>query len=609
MSTPSEKSSRAATSPSARHDDIEDTASSSVQGTGAPPIVTVQEVNARAPPTSPLPVVPPVHPNTVFAKRTSSIRSRSVSPRPRRVVSPSLSVAQLRARTADQKADTAMSSVGRIADQVLHARTTADDAIAEARSVREQVESRIADVAKRTEIVASSVVGELTGRVDEAVRRSQADTSRAVGSVVQQLEQEIGVAASSATATSEQVAKMAVADVRSEFQAQIALTRAESQRRDAEARQQMATIAEGLSTLTDQLNRFKPASAAEVAGGQEQLSGAVDERLTLQSQRIDAVVESTHEAQKTAQDNAEILNTLLIGMENLSESVKKLREEMNAWGEPEGQEILNDLLKEVPIASEQPQVSNPSPIVSKPIPSVSTPALTVSMPPLTFGASVDELQAWLTAVRTSGPSKNESQEMNQGIDYAGPGAKVVNPRNTTMPYPGLDGHPRRITPIPLSLPLPPRENASPKPISVPSSKPGWYWSELSGGWFKTEELLQREQLEEERKKAAQEEADNTAESKDQSVGTNMSTIGNTSIPPTERERIRDEVRAVMRQNFPGIQLGTGHNSEPGNSGATAAQVTIGEQTSVPTAIAGSEVSVASTSNARGNALEFSRLSR
>ena len=109
-------------------------------------------------------------------------------------------------------------------------------------------------------------------------------------------------------------------------------------------------------------------------------------------------------------------------------------------------------------------------------------------------------------------------------------------------------------------------------------------------------------MEEERKKAAQEEADNTAESKDQTVGTNMSTIGNTSIPPTERERIRDEVRAVMRQNFPGIQLGTVHNSEPGNSGATAAQVTTGEQTSVPTAIAGSEVSVASTSNARGEHL-------
>ena len=141
-----------------------------------------------------------------------------------------------------------MSSVGRIADQVLHARTTADDAIAEARSVREQVESCIADVTKRTEIVASSVVGELTGRVDEAVRRSQADTSRAVGNVVQQLEQEIGVAASSATATSEKVAKMAVADARSEFQAQIAFLRAESQCRDAEARQQMTTIAKGLST-------------------------------------------------------------------------------------------------------------------------------------------------------------------------------------------------------------------------------------------------------------------------------------------------------------------------------------------------------------------------
>ena len=62
----------------------------------------------------------------------------------------------------------------------------------------------------------------------------------------------------------------------------------------------MAEIVANLATLIDQLNRFKPARAVEVAGGQEQLSGAVDARLALQSQRIDSVVESAHEAQKTA---------------------------------------------------------------------------------------------------------------------------------------------------------------------------------------------------------------------------------------------------------------------------------------------------------------------
>ena len=122
----------------------------------------------------------------------------------------------------------------------------------------------------------------------------------------------------------------------------------------------MAEIATNLATLTEQLNRFKPASVSDVAGGQEQLSSVVDARINLQSQRIDSIGESVREAQKTAQDNAKVLNTILVGMENLGDSVKQLWEEMNAWGGPEDQEILDDLQKEVPLTSEQPQVSNQS---------------------------------------------------------------------------------------------------------------------------------------------------------------------------------------------------------------------------------------------------------
>ena len=62
---------------------------------------------------------------------------------------------------------------------------------------------------------------------------------------------------------------MAVADARRGFQAQIELTRAESQRRDAEAQGRMAEIAVNLATLTDQLNRLKSVSTADVASGQE----------------------------------------------------------------------------------------------------------------------------------------------------------------------------------------------------------------------------------------------------------------------------------------------------------------------------------------------------
>ena len=44
-----------------------------------------------------------------------------------------------------------------------------------------------------------------------------------------------------------------------------------------------------------------------------------------------------------------MLHDLLVGMENLGENVKQLREEVNAWGGPEEQEILDDLMKEVPM--------------------------------------------------------------------------------------------------------------------------------------------------------------------------------------------------------------------------------------------------------------------
>ena len=69
------------------------------------------------------------------------------------------------------------------------------------------------------------------------VEQSQAHTSHVVGDAIQQLEKEIEVAASSATATSAQAAKIAIVDVRHDFQAQLDQTHAESQRRDAEARQ------------------------------------------------------------------------------------------------------------------------------------------------------------------------------------------------------------------------------------------------------------------------------------------------------------------------------------------------------------------------------------
>ena len=94
----------------------------------------------------------------------------------------------------------------------------------------------------------------------------------------------------------------------------------------------MDEIAANLATLTDQLNRFKPASVEDVLGSQEQLSSAVDDRINLQSLRLDTVSESVQDARKTAQENTEMLHDLLVSMENLGENVKQLREEVNVWG-------------------------------------------------------------------------------------------------------------------------------------------------------------------------------------------------------------------------------------------------------------------------------------
>ena len=93
---------------------------------------------------------------------------------------------------------------------------------------------------------------------------------------------------------------------------------------------------------------------------------------------MDSVSENVNESQKAAQETAELLHNLLVGMENLGENVKQLRKEVNAWGGPEEQEISGDLMKEVPMVpstSEQPQAISQSPTVTLQIPPVIKPIL------------------------------------------------------------------------------------------------------------------------------------------------------------------------------------------------------------------------------------------
>ena len=515
-------------------------------------------------------------------------------------------MAQRRAQIAEAKAESAFSGVGVVADQTRHAQSVAEPAIAEARFVRDEVSSRIAEVAKRSDVSVSNVADVLTGKVQQVAAQFEAQTSHAVGQVARQLEQEVKAVATSMAATVEHSTRAMVEDVCREFKAQFDQTHADSQRKEEETKRQVDQIAEGLKTLTEQLNLFKPASVVQVQGSQKEISAAVEARLNLQSSRIDAVDESVQRTEKTAVENAEILHNLLVGMENLSDNVKQLKKEMKEYGDLEAQEELDVLLQEadetIPVAKDQVPLSIPPPVVSESCLPTSAPILSPRPSSSNVGGEdLIKMQEKLDALRFSQPETTRPT-IKKFFNFD-------TPASMTLPYLGLDGHPRRITPIPVSLPLPPQEKPSPQPVSGPLSKFGWYWSELSEGWHKTAELVEAEKRTS-LQKSADEELESAIQQGSQLSGTSRSTIGNTFIPPEERARIREEVQAVIHQTFLGIRMSTVHNSEPGKSDVQTVNTTNPGQNSVPIAIAGSEVSVASTRSNVGtgkNQNSFSRM--
>ena len=354
------------------------------------------------------------------------------------------------------------------------------------------------------------------------------------------MEKEIEVAALGATATSESIMRMAVAEARSEFQAQLDHTRAESQCRDADTKQKMDEIAVNLATLTDQLNRFKPASVAEVSGSQNQLLQDVDVRLQTQAQRIDTVTDSVQKIERDSADNTKLLHDLLISMENLGESLKQIKSEVKAWEENENpmetdedalyrdmqKSILEEVSQSFPYVGAAENTSASTPI-SMP---VQLPAQILSEPSTSdLPESADErMREQLDNLRAP---VNKGEITSKGFNSS---FRFSTPASATLPYPGLDGHPRRITPIPVSVPLPPIEKPLIQPVSEPLSKFGWYWSELAQGWYKTTELVEAEKRAGIHEGAGGEE--DTAPNS-QISGINRSTIGNTTISTAEASKI------------------------------------------------------------------------
>ena len=111
----------------------------------------------------------------------------------------------------------------------------------------------------------------------------------------------------------------------------------------------------------------------------------------------------------------------------------------------------------------------------------------------------------------------------------------------------------------------------------------------------------------------------SSEATSQFSGATRPTIGETTISSSEAAKIRDEVRSELRKMFPGIaqfeddsvSLNRGAESNPtGTSAVTATMMDKQSRNTRPQAIAGSEVSMASTQPTNGveeNHNSFSRL--
>ena len=238
-------------------------------------------------------------PNAAFSRRMADTRARSASPGPRR--SPSLlgmSVVQGRTRLAEQTTVMAISSVGRVEAEACCVCKIVEATTAEARSVRDEVESRVASLAALADASASHAKEVTEGRSREVAAYSDAQTSRIAVEVTQRLESEIVADATSTAATADITTRTTVEGVRRDIQAQIEQTGADALRCKEEAKHRVEQISMQLQSLTEQLKKFKPTSEHTVGVVQEQVTEQLQKRFEAQTERMDQLSAIIVESQK-----------------------------------------------------------------------------------------------------------------------------------------------------------------------------------------------------------------------------------------------------------------------------------------------------------------------
>ena len=108
--------------------------------------------------------------NSTFARGCTLSRSCSVSPELRRTVSPvGLSIVQCCSQLAERTLETAMFSIGHIAEATRQAHGVAKAAIAEATTMRSHVESRITALQEKVEFSMSRAIGEVSRWLEQSL--------------------------------------------------------------------------------------------------------------------------------------------------------------------------------------------------------------------------------------------------------------------------------------------------------------------------------------------------------------------------------------------------------------------------------------------------------
>ena len=502
-------------------------------------------------------------PNTVFARGVAAVRSRSASPRPRRSPSPlGVSVAQRRAQLAAQSAATAVSGVGRVEAETRRVRDLVEATSAEAKSVRDEVESRIADLAAASQASASQLVEQVATQVTKVAEYTDAQASRVAADVTARLGKEVQAAATSAAATAEVTTRTVVEGARREIQAQIDANRADTLRQTEETKAQVQNISAQLAKLTQQLNQFRPASEKNVGEGYEQMSASFEEKFHTQQQEIHNLSTVVLETQKSMQANAETLHSILTGMENLGDHVRDLQAGMAHYNEEQQiaedqyAEMEDQLLKEVPTVSinETKMGKGNSPIVSTPV--IGTPILpTIPEEPvfqagntnvsMTKTQEQDMSERW-NKLRQTVSSEN-AQRMNPAIEDTtrDPAGQLFQDLSAVEIPRAQSGFPVLSVTLPMDSA---RENikATPRRITPIPVIPQGEVHRTSEG---TEQAGNRRDIPGNASNIGGSTIDLRTETTATSKNTPCPTFGSTTIDTTEEQRIHTIVCRVMKEQY------------------------------------------------------------